>query len=397
MKKSDPSWGSATRLAHAGRDPSANRGLVNLMPARASTVIFETVEAYLDPVPRRRRDAMAYGRIGTAPRRALEQIYAEMEGSEGAIALPSGVAAISLVLDGLLRPGDHLIMVDCVYKPARKIAELVLAAKGVETSFLPPRCRDLGPYLRPTTKLLYLESPGSHTFELQDIGTLAAQAHAAGAQVAVDNTWATPLYCRPLELGADLIITSGTKYIVGHSDAMLGLVAASGETETHLRRWADAIGHCPGSEELYLALRGLRTLEVRLPRHQASALEVARWLETRPEVAEVRHPALESHPDHALWKRDFGGACGLFGVCLEGHYSQEAADAMVNSLELFGIGASWGGYESLVAPTRSTETRTAEPWSTPGPAFRLHIGLEDPKDLIRDLEAGFRVLRAERE
>jgi cystathionine beta-lyase len=272
----------------------------------------------------------------------------------------------------------------------------MLAKLGVTTTYYDPLIgAGIAELVQPKTRLIYTESPGSQTFEVQDIPAIAAVAKAKKLWLLMDNTWATPLFYRPLAHGADVSIQAGTKYIVGHADAMLGAVTTNERAERHIDRARVVLGVCPGSEETYLGLRGLRTLDVRLDRHKRSGLEIARWLEGRPEVARVLHPALPSDPGHALWKRDFTGASGLFSIVLK-RASKKAVAAMLDGLELFGMGYSWGGYESLIIPFDPAPYRTATRWKAEGPALRLHVGLEDVGDLIADLEAGFARLKAAR-
>jgi cystathionine beta-lyase len=284
---------------------------------------------------------------------------------------------------------DHILVADTVYQPTRRICDGPLKRFGVETTYYDPTVgAGITRLMRPNTALVYTESPGSLTFEVQDIPAIAAAAHAAGALVALDNTWASPLYFKPFAHGADISIQAGTKYIVGHADAMLGAITVTEPLAQRLVAEAGGLGICAGTEEMYLGLRGFRTLDVRLERHWRSGIEVARWLEGRPEVARVLHPALPSHPQHALWERDFLGASGLFSIVLK-PCAKTAVAALIEGLELFGLGASWGGYESLVLPFDAAKTRSATAWAPEGPTVRLHIGLEDAADLKADLEAGF--------
>ncbi|HFD16683.1 MAG TPA: cystathionine beta-lyase [Rhodospirillales bacterium] len=381
----------STRITLLGRDPEAQRGFVNPPVYRGSTVLFPTVEAM-----ERARAAgeSTYGRSGTPTSRALADSIAELEGGYGCILTASGKAACNLTLAALLQAGDHLLMVDSVYGPTRRFCDRTLARFGVETTYYDPRIgAGIRALFRPETRLVFMESPGSLTFEVQDVPAIAAAARERGITTAIDATWGTPLFFRPLALGVDVSIQAVTKYIGGHSDLLMGAVTATEAVYPRLRAGLEEFGAPPSPEDCWLALRGLRTLAARLARHEESALAVARWLEGRPEVSRVLHPALESHPDHALWRRDFTGACGLFGVVLDG-YPEAAARAMADALELFGIGASWGGFESLVLVPDPTPIRTAVSWKAEGALLRLHIGLEDPEDLIRDLGRGLARLRA---
>jgi cysteine-S-conjugate beta-lyase len=379
----------ATDIVHAGRDPFAHHGFVNPPVYRGSTVLFKTLESF-----EKRDQRYVYGRRGTPTSEALEAAIARLEGGVRAWLAPSGAAAIATALVSFLKAGDHILVADTVYLPTRKICDGPLQRFGVETTYYDPTLgADIAGLMRPNTTLVYTESPGSLTFEVQDIPAIAAAAHAAGALVAMDNTWASPLYFKPFEHGVDIAIQAGTKYIVGHADAMLGAVTVTEPLAPRLVAEAGGLGICAGTEEMYLGLRGFRTLDVRLERHWRSSLEIARWLEGRPEVARVRHPALPSHPQHELWKRDFLGASGLFSIELK-PCPRHAVASMIEGLELFGIGASWGGYESLVLPFDAAKARSATAWQPEGPTVRLHIGLEDVADLRADLEAGFARLAA---
>jgi cystathionine beta-lyase len=389
MSKPPRKQGKATRLAHAGREPGRYHGFVNPPIFRGSTVLFPTV-ARLEA----NDQAYTYGRLGTPTVRALEEAVAELEGGYRTLLTPSGLSAIATTLLALLSAGDHVLVSDSVYRPNRRFCDQVLKRLGVETTYYDPLIgggiKDL---IKKTTRVVFAESPGSQTFEVQDLPALAAAAHAAGARVVMDNTWATPLYFQPFALGADVSIQAATKYIVGHADAMLGAITTTEAMWPVISRTHEDLGLCTGPEDVYLGLRGLRSLGVRLARHQASALEIARWLGDRPEVSRVLHPALPSDPGHALWKRDFTGSSGLFAVVLK-PAAAEAVAAMLDGLELFGMGYSWGGFESLILPFDPSEYRTATKWRGEGPALRLHIGLEDVDDLKADLDAGFARLAA---
>jgi cystathionine beta-lyase len=378
-----------TRLVHAGNHPEANHGVINPPVYHASTILFPTVEQF-EQAQKDRTVGVTYGRSGTPTTFALEEAVAELEGGIRALALPSGLAAISATLLSLLNAGDHLLMVDSVYGPVRSLCDKTLARLGIETTYYDPLIgAGIADLIRPTTRIVYLESPGSLTFEVQDVPAIAAAARANGVLTVVDNTWATPLFFRPLQHGADIVIHAATKYIVGHSDVMLGIVVVQ---DPALYRTIKLSGHGMGysaaPDDCYLALRGLRTLAVRLHRHQENGLALARWLQARPEVDRVLHPALPDDPGHALWRRDFAGASGLFSVLLK-PCSSAAVAAMVDGLRLFGLGASWGGYESLILPVKPELWRTDRPWQARGPLLRIHAGLEAVDDLIADLEAGF--------
>jgi cysteine-S-conjugate beta-lyase len=294
----------------------------------------------------------------------------------------------------VVEAGDHVLVCDNAYQPTRKFCDGVLPRYGVTTTYYDPAIGDgIAALMQPNTKAVFCEAPGSLSFEMQDIPAIARAAHARNALVLMDNTWASPLYFRALEKGVDLDIQSGTKYIGGHSDLMLGAIAANKATWPRLHTTHGLMGLCVGPDDMYLGLRGLRTMAVRLARHHEAGLTVARWLERRPEVLRVLHPALPSHPGHAIWQRDFTGACGLFSIVFK-PVPQQALHAFLDALTLFGMGASWGGFESLAIPFDCTEIRTATTWAPGGPTVRLHIGLEDVDDLIADLERGLMALAA---
>ncbi|MBP0617024.1 cystathionine beta-lyase [Jiella mangrovi] len=375
---------SASRMVEAGRSHAINPGPVNPPIVRASTFLFDTL-ADFQKAGSRPFDGAFYGRVGTPTTFAFEDAICEIEGGHRSIATASGLAAISATLLACLEKGDHLLMVDTVYDPARRFANRTLKRMGVDTTFYDPALGDdIASLIRPETKLIYLESPGTGTFEVQDIAAIVRAAKKAGVRTAIDATWATPLLLRPLEHGIDISIHAATKYIVGHSDAMLGVVTANAETYDDVRRATQDMGASAGIEECNLGLRGLRTLELRLRRHEASALELARWLEKRPDIAKVYHPALPGAAGHEFWSRDFDGASGVFSVELHKRHP-DALRSFVDALDMFRIGFSWGGFESLVLPAHP-ETRTLPLWNDRGPIIRLQIGLEDVDDLRADLE-----------
>ncbi len=382
-----------TLLVSAGRDPEANHGVVNPPVYHASTIVFPTVAALHDSQKRREPNKARYGRHGTPTTFALEEAIAALEGGHQAIAIGSGVAAITATLAAFVKTGDHLLVVDSAYGPTRRFCDTVLKRFGVATTYYDPRIgAGIAKLIQPNTRLIFLESPGSLTFEVQDVPAIVAAARQAKVVTAMDNTWATPLYFKPLAHGVDISILSATKYIAGHSDLMMGLISTTEATYLPVRRAVEDFGGSAAPDDCYLALRGFRTLGVRLERHQANGLRLARWLQQRPEVARVLHPGLPEDPDHALWKRDFSGACGLFAIELK-PVAESAVAAMLDGLELFGMGYSWGGFESLILPADPRPYRTAVPWTAAGPLIRVHAGLEDPDDLIADLEAGFARLR----
>lgn len=376
-----------TVLTQVGRAPDRHSGMVNTPVFRTSTVIFPTLAEYEG-----RKDAgykvPRYGRHGTPTTFALEEAIARLEGGYAAVATPNGLAAIAVTLLALVKPGQHLLVTDSVYAPARNFCLRQMASRGVEVEFFDPligaRIADL---MRPNTAAVYCESPGSLTFEVQDIPAIAAVAHAHGVAVIADNTWATPYFFAPFEHGVDVSIHAATKYIGGHSDLMMGTITCNERYWGPVRQTVDDFGYSVSPDDCFLALRGLRTMGVRLRQQMANALQVANWLESRPEVRRVLYPALESHPGHALWKRDFKGAAALFSVILQ-PIEASAVSQLVDGLELFGIGSSWGGYESLINLAHVQAHRSVRPWQAEGPMIRLHIGLEEPADLIDDLQRG---------
>ncbi|MBI3453149.1 MAG: cystathionine beta-lyase, partial [Rhodospirillales bacterium] len=290
--------------------------------------------------------------------------------------------------------GDHALVVDSIYGPTRRVCDTLLARFGVEVTYYDPAVgAGIAALIRPNTRLVFLETPGSLSFEMQDVPAIAAAARKAGAITVIDNTWATPLYFRPLAHGVDVSLVAATKYIGGHADLMMGILTATEAAFPKLRQAADDLGGCAGPDDCFLALRGLRTLGVRLARHFETGLILARWFQRRPEVARVLHPALPGDPGHDLWRRDFTGASGLFGIELK-PVPRRALAAMLDGMKLFGMGYSWGGYESLLIPTDPRPLRTARPWAATGQLLRVHAGLESPDDLIADLDAGFNRLKA---
>ncbi len=384
MSKRRRTKSDATRLAHAGREPTRQHGFVNTPIYRGSTVLFPTL-ACLEA----NDQDFTYGRLGTPTVKALEGAIAELEGGHRTLLTPSGLSAIATTLMAFVGAGDEILVSDSVYRPTRRFCDHVLKRLGVSTVYYDPLIgAGIKKLINKNTRVVFTESPGSQTFEVQDVPAIANAAHAAGAVVVLDNTWATPLYFKPFAHGVDVSVQAATKYIVGHADAMLGAITANAQAARAVEKAHEDLGLCPGPEDVYLGLRGLRTLGVRLERHQSSGLALARWLAERPEVARVIHPALDSDPGHALWSRDFTGASGLFSIVLK-PVAQESLAAMLDGLTLFGMGYSWGGFESLILPFDPSAYRTATTWHAEGPALRLHVGLEDVGDLKADLEAGF--------
>jgi cystathionine beta-lyase len=390
-----------TKVTIGGRKPFAHHGYVNTPVYHASTLLYRTAEEFLGrhhtaENSLENRQQYFYGRRGTPTSEALEKAIQQIEGPAcaGVALLPSGLAAISTAFLSVLKAGDHVLVSDSAYGPARRFCDTVLARYGVTTSYYDPLIgAGIASLMQPNTRAVFTEAPGSLTFEMQDIPAIAEAAHMNNALVLMDNTWAGPLYFKALEKGVDLSIQSGTKYIGGHSDLMLGTVSANKESLQRLKDTAFTMGLCVGPDDMNLGLRGIRTLAVRLARHHQSGLAVARWLEQRPEVLRVLHPALPGNPGHAIWQRDFTGACGLFAIVLK-PAPEKAVLAFLNALTLYGMGASWGGFESLAIPFDCTSIRTATKWAPGGPTIRIHIGLEDVDDLIGDLERGFAALAA---
>ena len=390
----------ATIATHSGRDPKAHSGIVNTPVHRASTILWPSLTKLRNSRKVRQGDAVTYGVHGTPGTFALEEAIAELEGGFRTRLAPSGLAAVSGPLLAYLKPGDHLLVADSVYDPTRAFCSRMLRRFGVVTEFYDPCIGEgIAGLICPKTRAVFMESPGSLTFEVQDVPAISAAAHAAGALAIVDSTWGTPLHFKPFLLGADVSIHAATKYIAGHSDLVLGTVTTNEEAYPELQRgWAE-LGLCASPDDAFLALRGLRSMPARLARHEASALRVARWLLEQREVDAVLYPALPDDPGHALWKRDFSGACGLFSFALQPALSgnESALAAMLDGMELFGMGYSWGGFESLILPAHPEHIRTATKWprsdGPQGQLIRVHVGLEDPEDLIRDLAEGLGRLR----
>lgn len=378
-----------TTLTHSGNHPRDNNGFVNPVVVHASTVLFPDVATMLSG-----KQPYVYGRRGTPTTAALEEAVTELEGAAGTALAPSGLGAITLACMSCLSAGDHMLVADTVYGPTRNLCDKMLTRFGVDISYYDPQeTGGLVGLIRKNTKAIFTESPGSLTFEMQDIPAVVKVARAHDLLVIMDNTWATPLYYKPIEHGVDLSLQAGTKYIVGHSDVMIGTVAASERAWPALKATHGDMGLHVGPDDVYLALRGLRTMGVRLERHMKSTLEIASWLEARDDVTRVLYPALPSFPGHDLWKRDFTGASGLFSFELK-PTNEKAVHAFLDALSLFGLGFSWGGYESLALWARPQGGRTATTWNAPGPLIRLHIGLEDTRDLIGDLEIAFKAFHA---
>lgn len=387
MSKSKPDLSTLspqTRLVAAGRD-YAEHGFVNPAVYHGSTVLFPSAHALHD-----RSQPYVYGRRGTPTSKAVEEAVALVEGGHNAKMAPSGMAAISIALLSFLKAGDHLLMVDTAYNPARQFCDGLLKNLGVETTYYDPLIgRGIASLIRPNTRVVYTESPGSQTMEVQDVPAIAEAAHKAGAVVMIDNTWGAGHYFKAFEHGADISIQAATKYLVGHSDAMMGTVTCNKATWDQFKDAYEQMGQFAGPDDMYLTLRGIHTLDVRLERHMKNAITVAEWLRGRPEVETVLYPALSNAPGHELWKRDFKGASGLFSIVLK-PCSEKAMEAFLDQLSLFGMGYSWGGFESLAIPFKPH--RTATHWNAEGHCIRFHIGLENTDDLKADLAEGFAAL-----
>jgi len=378
-----------TRVVAAGRRREWTGGVVSTPVWRASTILYDSVADLRESAGRDTHHRLFYGRRGTPTQWSLADALTELEpGAEATFLYPSGVAAIAAALFSVLSPGDELLLVDSAYDPTRSMATGLLRRFGITTRFYDPMVgAGIAGLIGPATRAILMESPGSLTFEVQDIPAIVAVARERGIATLLDNTWATPLLLPAIGMGVDLSILACTKYVVGHSDVMMGSVTAAPSHWNRLRQTSFELGQVVSPDDAWLGSRGLRTMAVRLRHHEASALRIARWLQTRPEVARVLHPALPSCPGHETWARDFNGSSGLFSVVLAGG-GEAARAALIDGLDLFGIGYSWGGFESLAIPVDPHRHRTATPPDFAGPLVRLQIGLEDPDDLIADLAAG---------
>ena len=379
-----------TRLIHAGRAKKYTGTAVNPPLVRASTIVFDTFAELKHATLNRGNRVPFYGRRGTDTHFALQEAMCELEGGAGCALYPCGAAAVSGALLTFLKQGDHLLMVDTAYEPTRALCDKLLSGLGIETTYYDPQIgAGIASLINANTKVIFLESPGSLTFEMQDIPAITAVARQHNIVTILDNTWASPILCQPFALGVDVSVQSATKYIVGHSDVMLGTASANEAHWPQLREHSYLLGYCTSADDAYTALRGLRTLSVRLKQHEKTALTVANWLATRPEVETVLHPALASHPGHAIFQRDFTGSNGLFSFVLK-QGSQQQVEAFIEGMRHFKMGFSWGGFESLITATMKVQNlRSATTWPYSGPLIRLHIGLEDVDDLLADLDAAF--------
>ncbi|MEP9378103.1 cystathionine beta-lyase [Aquabacter sp. CN5-332] len=386
MKSPSPeaSFAPATEVVRLGRDPFRFDGFVNPPVVRGSTVLSPTYEDLVGHTGR-----YSYGRRGNPTSEALEGALSALEGADGTVLTPSGLSAVSTALLSVLKAGDHLLMVDTAYRPTRRICDTVLSRLGIEVTYYDPLVgAQIAGLLKENTKAIFLESPGSQSFEMQDVPAIARVARERGITTLIDNTWATPIYFKPLDHGIDISIMAGTKYLSGHADLNIGTIAARGPAWKKVLETHGDLGLCVSPDDAALGARGLRTLVVRLERHWRSGLAVAQWLRNQPQVSRVLHPAMDGDPGYDIWRRDFSGACGLFGAILK-PVPERAVAAFFDSLALFGMGYSWGGFESLIIPFDCTDYRTATTWNVEGPAIRLHVGLEEPEDLIADLARGF--------
>ena len=380
-----------TTLVTAGRDTKAQKGFVNPPVVHGSTVLYPTADDL-----HAHRGEFQYGRHGTPTTKALQEVLMALEGPQcaGVGLAPSGLSAISTTLLAVMKAGDHLLVCDNAYRPTRNFCDGLLSRYQVETTYFDPLVgASIAGLFKPNTRAVLVEAPGSQSFEMPDIPAIASVARERGALVIDDNTWATPLYHRSLDQGVDISMQAATKYVGGHSDIMFGTISANARAWPMIAEAIRLLGVCAGPDDVFLALRGLRTLAVRLAQHHRSGLDMARWLATRPEVVRVLHPALEDDPGHAIWKRDFTGASGLFSIVLK-PAPERAVDALLDAVKLFGMGYSWGGFESLVIPFDCAIYRTASKWAPGGPTLRLHIGLENVEDLKADLERGFAAFNA---
>ncbi|MCZ8501327.1 cystathionine beta-lyase [Vibrio lentus] len=380
-----------TKLITAGRDKKWTNGVVNPPVQRASTVVFNTVEEKRKATVNRANKTLFYGRRGTTTHFAFQDAMVEVEGGAGCALYPCGTAAISNAILSFVETGDHILMVDTCYEPTRDFCDTIMKKMGVETTYYEPTIGEgIQDLIKPNTKVLFTESPGSVTMEVQDVPTLARIAHEHDIIVMLDNTWAAGVNFSPFDFGVDISIQAATKYIVGHSDVMLGTAVANEKCWDQLQEQSYLMGQCVSPDDAYLGLRGIRTLDVRLRQHAESSLKVAKWLETRPEVDHVRHPALESCPGHEFFKRDFTGGNGLFSFVLK-NSNPQATTALLDGMTHFSMGYSWGGFESLILanePSSFNSLRTVANPNFEGTLIRVHIGLEDVDDLIADLEAG---------
>ena len=379
----------STRITQIGRNPEEYYGFVNTPIYRGSTIIYKTLADI-----EQRNARYYYGTAGTPTISDLENAWTELAGAAGTVLSPTGLGAIALALFTTTKAGDHLLMPDCVYRPSRNFCNTTLAKFGVETTYYDPMIgKDIEQLIRPNTSTIFLEAPGSQSFEVQDVPAIVEVAKKHGIRTIIDNTWATPIFFKPHDIGVDISLEAGTKYLSGHSDLLMGVVSANEQTWPALRQMYDSMAMLPGAEDCFLALRGLRTMHLRLKEAEKRALEIASWLKERPEVSRVLHPAFPDCPGHKFWKRDFKGSSGLFSIVLKEGFTKQGQASMLDHMSIFGLGFSWGGFESLIIPFNCAEYRTAKQWEPEGLTLRLQIGLEDIDDLKYDLERGFERLK----
>lgn len=384
LKNSKNSFSLGTRLTQIGRDTDNQFGFVNAPVYRGSTVIFNTVHDLEN-----NNAKFAYGTLGTPTIEHLEKAWSEIAGAAGTVLSPSGLGAVSLALLSTLKSGDHLLMPDSVYKPTRDFCASFLNRFGVEVTYYDPMISEgISALIKANTATIFLESPGSQSFEVQDVPVITSIAKSRGIKTIIDNTWATPLFFRAHELGCDLSVEAGTKYLGGHSDLLIGMVSANEDAWPLLRKTYDNLAMLPGAEDCFLALRGLRTMHIRLKEAEQRGLELAHWLKQQPEVNKVLHPAFPECPGHDIWRRDFSGSTGLFSVILDPKFSKDSLPDMLDNMSIFGMGYSWGGFESLIIPFDCSEYRTATNWTPGGLSIRIQVGLEDMDDIKDDLRSG---------
>lgn len=380
-------------LAHLGRNPAISGRAVNLPIYQSSTMLFDTLAEFEQAREERYEQAVLYyGRYGNPASFELESMMAALEGGDGCVSLSSGLTAVTVAIMAAAKAGSHVLVADNVYGPTRLFCDNVLTRYGVEVTYFDPMIgEELSALMRDNTSAVMFEAPGSGTFEVPDIPAIARAARAGGAVSLLDATWATPVFCRPLELGVDVVVHSGSKYISGHADAMIGFIVCRSAHYNEMRKMALAFGDRAGANDIFLALRGLRTLELRMHRHHESGLKIANWLAAQSSVARILHPAFESCPGHDFWRRDFSGAGGLFSVVLK-PVGEDQVRAFIDDLKMFSVGLSWGGFESLALPVKPAAMRTVTEWSAEGPVVRFNIGHEDPESLIEDLSQAARHL-----
>lgn len=379
----------STRLTMLGRNPEEQAGFVNAPLYKGSTIIYRTVEDL-----ELRRQRFAYGTAGSPTIANLEDAWTHLTGAAGTVLSPSGLGSIALALLSMTKAGDHVLIPDSIYRPSRRFCDTLLARFGVQTSYYDPLIGEgIQQLIRPNTSVIFMESPGSRSMEVQDLPAIVGVARKSGIKTILDNTWATPLLFSAHAHGVDISVEAGTKYLGGHSDILLGLASANETSWPALRATYDAMAMLPGADDCVLALRGMRTMHLRLREAEKKALDLATWLKGRPEVKRVLHPAFEDCPGHQIWKRDFKGSSGLFSVLLGGRFTRENVKNMLENMSVFCMGFSWGGYESLIVPFNCETYRTVTEWKPQGPALRIQVGLEDIDDLKHDLGLAFERLR----